>query len=118
MPLLFSGVSGITSIVLCNRHNDQSSNILDETFCISHCTNILGKSMNPTISPPLKETGLLYFVFGNWFRKKKTLNPNLISSPLKLTLYRILLVRRDWMNINTFVNTTSIFARHHFPFLS
>ena len=26
--------------------------ILDETDCISHCTNTLGKGMNPTILPP------------------------------------------------------------------
>ena len=26
--------------------------ILDETDCISHSTNTLGKSMNPTILPP------------------------------------------------------------------
>ena len=25
--------------------------ILDGTVCISHCTNILGKGMNPTILP-------------------------------------------------------------------
>ena len=26
--------------------------ILDETDCISHCTNTLGKCMNPIILPP------------------------------------------------------------------
>ena len=26
--------------------------ILDETDCISHCTNILGKGTNPIILPP------------------------------------------------------------------
>ena len=26
--------------------------ILDETDCISHCTNTLGKGMNPIILPP------------------------------------------------------------------
>ena len=26
--------------------------ILDETNCISHCTNTLGKGMNPIILPP------------------------------------------------------------------
>ena len=26
--------------------------IMDETVCISHCANILGNGMNPTILPP------------------------------------------------------------------
>ena len=26
--------------------------ILDDTDCISHCTNTLGKGMNPTVLPP------------------------------------------------------------------
>ena len=32
-------------------HGDTSSK-LDETDCISHCTNTLGKGMNPIILPP------------------------------------------------------------------
>ena len=38
-------------IVVANRHCDSSSN-LDETDCISHCTNTLGKGINPIILPP------------------------------------------------------------------
>ena len=38
-------------IVVGNRYGDTSS-ILDETGCISHSTNTLGKGMNPIISPP------------------------------------------------------------------
>ena len=34
-----------------NGHGDSSSN-LDETDCISHSTNTLGKQMNPIILPP------------------------------------------------------------------
>ena len=45
------GARGVIVIVLGNEHGDKSSN-LDETDCISHCTNILGKGMNPIILPP------------------------------------------------------------------
>ena len=38
-------------IVVGNGHGD-TSQILDETDCISHCINTLGKGMNPIISPP------------------------------------------------------------------
>ena len=31
---------------------DSALNILDETHCISHSTNTLGKGMNPIILPP------------------------------------------------------------------
>ena len=37
--------------VVGNGRGDTSSN-LDETDCISHNTNILGKGMNPIILPP------------------------------------------------------------------
>ena len=37
-------------IVVGNGHGDMSSN-LDETDCISHSTNTLGKGMNPIILP-------------------------------------------------------------------
>ena len=37
-------------IVVGNGHGDTSSN-LDETDCISHSTNTLGKGMNPIILP-------------------------------------------------------------------
>ena len=33
------------------RHDNTNSN-LDETDCISHSTNTLGKGMNPIILPP------------------------------------------------------------------
>ena len=29
--------------------------ILDEAVCISHSSNILGKGMNPSIHPPVKD---------------------------------------------------------------
>ena len=38
-------------IVVGNGHGDTGSNP-DETDCISHCTNTLGKGMNPIILPP------------------------------------------------------------------
>ena len=38
-------------IVVGNGHGDTSSN-LDETVCISHRTNTLGKGMNRIILPP------------------------------------------------------------------
>ena len=38
-------------IVVGNGHGDSSSN-LDETDCISHCTNTLGKGRNLIILPP------------------------------------------------------------------
>ena len=35
------------------RHRKRTRvQILDETDCISHCTNTLGKGMNPIILPP------------------------------------------------------------------
>ena len=38
-------------IVVGNEHGD-TSQILDETDCISHSTITLGKGMNPIILPP------------------------------------------------------------------
>ena len=45
------GARGVMIIVAGNEHGDTSS-ILDETDCISHSTNTLGKGMNPVILPP------------------------------------------------------------------
>ena len=42
---------GIMVIVVGSGHGDTSSN-LNETDCISHSTNTLGKGMNPIILPP------------------------------------------------------------------
>ena len=42
---------GVMVIVVGIGHDDTSS-ILDETDCISHSTNTLGKGMNPIILPP------------------------------------------------------------------
>ena len=39
---------GVMVIVVGNGHGDTSSN----PDCISHCTNSLGKGMNPIILPP------------------------------------------------------------------
>ena len=47
----FGGARGVMVIVIGNGHGDTSSN-LDETDCISHSTNTLGKDMNPIILPP------------------------------------------------------------------
>ena len=47
----FGGAYGVMVIVVGNGHGDTSS-ILDETDCISHSTNTLGKGMNPIILPP------------------------------------------------------------------
>ena len=61
---------------------DTSSN-LDETDCISHSTNTLGKGMNPIILPPTmgKRVGL-FFSLGaaTSLGEGKTLNSNLINS--------------------------------------
>ena len=35
-----------------NKKIQDNVQILDETDCISHCTNTLGKGMNPIILPP------------------------------------------------------------------
>ena len=48
---IFGGARGVIVIVVRNGHGDTSSN-LDETDCISHSTNTLGKGMNPIILPP------------------------------------------------------------------
>ena len=45
------GARGVVVIAVGNEHGDTSSN-LDETDCISHSTNTLGKGMNPNILPP------------------------------------------------------------------
>ena len=42
------GVRGVMVIVVGNGHDDTSSN----PGPISHCTNTLGKGMNPIILPP------------------------------------------------------------------
>ena len=47
----FRGARGVMVIVAGNEHGDTSSN-LDETDCISHSTNTLGKGMNQIILPP------------------------------------------------------------------
>ena len=46
----FVGARGVMVIVVGNGHGDTS--LLDETDCISHSTNTLGKGMNPVILPP------------------------------------------------------------------
>ena len=43
------GDRGVMVIGLGNEHGVQ---ILDETDCISHSANTLGKGMNPIILPP------------------------------------------------------------------
>ena len=48
---VFIYTRGVMVIVVGNGHGDTSS-ILDETDCISHSTNTLGKGMNPIILPP------------------------------------------------------------------
>ena len=45
----FGGAHGVIVIVVGNGIRVQ---ILDETDCISHSTNTLGKGMNPIILPP------------------------------------------------------------------
>ena len=45
------GARGVMVIVAGYGHGDTSSNP-DETDCISHSTNTLGKGMNPVILPP------------------------------------------------------------------
>ena len=45
------GTCGVMVIVVGKGHGDTSSK-LDETDCISHSTNTVGKSMNPIILPP------------------------------------------------------------------
>ena len=46
------GARGVMVTVLGNGHGDTSFKSLDETNCISHRTNTLGKGMNPIILPP------------------------------------------------------------------
>ena len=45
------GARSVMVIVVGNGHVTQVQ-ILDETDCISHSTNTLGKGMNPIILPP------------------------------------------------------------------
>ena len=44
---MYRGARGVMFIDMATRVQ-----ILDETDCISHCTNTLGKGMNPIILPP------------------------------------------------------------------
>ena len=46
-----SDARGVMVIVAGYGHGDTSS-IPDLTDCISHCSNTLGKGMNPIILPP------------------------------------------------------------------
>ena len=48
---VLGGARGVMVIVAGYRHGGTSSN-LNETDCISHSTNTLGKGMNPNILPP------------------------------------------------------------------
>ena len=45
------GARGVIVIVVGNEHGARVQ-ILDETDCISHSTNTLGKGMNSIILPP------------------------------------------------------------------
>ena len=45
------GASGVMVMVVGNEHGETSSNP-DETDCISHSTNTLGKGMIQLFSPP------------------------------------------------------------------
>ena len=47
----YGSARSVMVIVVGNGHGDTSSN-LDETDCISHSTNTLGKGINPIILPP------------------------------------------------------------------
>ena len=51
LPIASGDGRGVMVIVVGNGHGDSSS-FLDETDCISHSTNTLGKGMNPVILPP------------------------------------------------------------------
>ena len=75
-----------------NGHDDPSSG---EDDCISDCTEIHEKCMNPTILPP--PIGKIVEPPGA--RKKKSLNSNLLNTALKLTLCRFLFMRRGWIYI-------------------
>ena len=50
----FAGARGVMVIVVGNGYGTRVQ-ILDETDCISHSTNTLGKGMNPIILPPLMD---------------------------------------------------------------
>ena len=59
--------------------------ILDETHCISHSTNTLGKGMNPIILPPamgkiVGQTGFFSLGEATSLGERKTLNSNLLNS--------------------------------------
>ena len=52
--------------------------ILDETVCISQCTNTLEKGMDPIILPPAI---LVVLWYDNPSKKKKSLNSDQLNSP-------------------------------------
>ena len=59
--------------------------ILDETDCISHSTNTLGKGMNPVILPPamckiVGQTRFFSLGEATSLGEGKTLNSNLLNS--------------------------------------
>ena len=55
--------------------------ILDETDCIQHSSNTLRKSMDPIILPPtVGQTRFLQLWWGNYSRRRKTLNSNRLNS--------------------------------------
>ena len=49
--MIFDGARGVMVIVV-EMDTATRVQILDETDCISHSTNTLGKGMNPIILPP------------------------------------------------------------------
>ena len=51
VAILKDDARGVMVIVVGIGHDDTNSNP-DETDCISHSTNTLGKGMNPIILPP------------------------------------------------------------------
>ena len=47
-----SRIASVRNVVIKEMDTATRVQILDETDCISHSTNILGKGMNPIILPP------------------------------------------------------------------
>ena len=71
--------------------------ILNEAVSVTYDANTIGKGMNPVFQWATSGTDwALYSWYGNRSgkRKRKTLNLNLSNSAYKLTLGRILLLRR------------------------
>ena len=96
IKLLRGGARGVMVIVVGNGRGDTSSN----PDCISHCTNTLGKCMNPTILLPAMGKIVELTRFFSLGEATSLGEGKLwIQALMQLILCHILPERRGWVNM-------------------